>query len=108
METLAFAQTVSNSSATSGQGNFLILFPMYLIIFLVFYFFLIRPQKKKQQEQQEMIASLKKNDVVVTSGGIHGTVVNIKDKTIVLKVDENVKIEFNKGSVNTVKKSRQS
>ncbi|MBI4846443.1 MAG: preprotein translocase subunit YajC [Candidatus Omnitrophica bacterium] len=80
---------------------------MYAMIFIVFYFLLIRPQQKQQQEKENMIASVKKNDEVVTTGGIHGTVVNIKENTIVLKVDENVRIEFNKNAVVSITKSRQ-
>ncbi|MDD5746322.1 MAG: preprotein translocase subunit YajC [Candidatus Omnitrophica bacterium] len=108
LATLAFAQTASDAALPQGQGSFLVLFPMYLIIFVVFYFFLIRPQQKQQKEKQDMIGQLKKNDEVVTAGGIHGTVVNIKDKTVVLKVDDNVKIELDKSAVATVTKSRQS
>ncbi len=64
-----------------------------LLIFVVFYFLLIRPQKKSQDEHRKMIAALKKNDEVITVGGIHGTVANVKDTTVTLKVDDNVKIE---------------
>jgi len=106
--TLAFAQTAAGADVPPGQGSFLVLLPMYLIIFVVFYFFLIRPQQKQQKEKQDMLGQLKKNDEVVTAGGIHGTVVNIKDKTVVLKVDDNVKIEFDKTAILTVTKSRQS
>ena len=98
----------ANEAVPQGQGGFLVLFPMYLIIFLVFYFFLIRPQQKQQKEKQNMVGQLKKNDEVITAGGIHGTVVNVKEKTIVLKVDDNVKIEFDKSAISTVKKARQS
>ncbi len=70
-----------------------------LLIFVIFYFLLIRPQKKAQDDHKKMIAALKKNDEVVTSGGIHGTIVNVKEATITLKVDENVKIEVQKNSI---------
>ncbi len=77
-----------------------------IFIFGIFYFLLIRPQQKKQKDHEKMILELKKNDEVVTNGGIHGTIVNVKDKTFVLKIDENVKIEINKSSVSYIKKSR--
>jgi preprotein translocase subunit YajC len=77
-----------------------------IFIFVVFYFFLIRPQQKKQKEHQRMIGELKKNDEVVTSGGIHGTIVNVKDNTFVVRVDENAKIEIDKYSVARVEKVR--
>jgi len=77
-----------------------------IFIFGIFYFLLIRPQQKKQKEHQKMVSELKKNDEVVTSGGMHGTVVNVKDTTLTLKVDENVKVEINKSAIAYVKKSR--
>lgn len=107
-ETLAYAQAQTGSTPAQGQGSFMILLPMYLIIFLVFYFFLIKPQQKQQKEKQAMIDSIKKNDEVITVGGIHATVANVKEKSVVLKVDDNVKIEFDKNSVTLIKKSRQS
>lgn len=74
------------------------LFPL-IIIFVIFYFLLIRPQKQKEKEHQKMLKELNKNDEVVTSGGIHGTVINVKDKTVILRIDENVKIEIEKSCI---------
>ena len=75
-----------------------------ILIFVIFYFLLIRPQKKSQEDHKKMISALKKNDEVVTSGGIHGVIVNVKDATVMLKVDDNVKIEVQKASIGIVKK----
>ena len=61
----------------SAQSPIVSLMPV-VFIFIIFYFLLIRPQKKAQDELKKMIAALKKNDEVITTGGIHGTVVNIK------------------------------
>lgn len=74
------------------------LFPL-ILIFVIFYFLLIRPQKTKEKEHQKMITNLNKNDEVVTSSGIHGTIVNVKDKTVILRIDENVKIEIEKNCI---------
>lgn len=68
----------------------------YILIFLIFWFLVIKPQKDKQKEHAATLKNLKKNDEVVTAGGIHGTVVLVKDKTAVVRVDDNVKIEFDK------------
>lgn len=88
------------------QGNVLInLFPL-IFIFVIFYFLLIRPQKAREKERQNMINNLTKNDEVVTTGGIHGTIVNIKDRTVVLRVDENVKIEVEKAGIAFAKKQQ--
>jgi len=74
------------------------------LIFIIFYFLLIRPQKQKEKEHQKMLAGIEKNDEVVTLGGIHGTVVNVKEKTIILRIDENVKMEIERNSVAYIKK----
>jgi len=66
---------------------------------------LIRPQRQKDKEHQKMLGNLNKNDEVVTLSGIHGTIVNVKDKTITLRIDDNVKIELEKNCVAFVKKS---
>ncbi len=79
------------------------LFPL-ILIFVIFYFLLIRPQKTKEKEHQKMIAGLNKNDEIVTSSGIYGTIVNVKDKTVILRIDENVKIEIEKNCVAYIKK----
>lgn len=86
----------------AGVMNFVPL----IFIFFVFYFLIIRPQQKKQKEHREMIKDLKKNDEVVTNGGIHGTIVNVKEKTFILRLDENLKIEIDKGSITYAKKLR--
>lgn len=94
-----------------GQGptpNPIVSFVPLILIFVVFYFLIFRPQKQKQSEHQNMVANLKKNDEIITVGGMHGTIVNIKDTTFVVRVDENVKIEIEKSSVSVLKKASPS
>ncbi|HBG61829.1 MAG: preprotein translocase subunit YajC [Omnitrophica WOR_2 bacterium GWF2_38_59] len=79
----------------------------YILIFFIFYFLVIKPQKDKQKEAAEMKSALNKNDEIVTSGGIHGTVVNVKEKTVVVRVDDNVKIEFEKEAIASVVRSKK-
>lgn len=86
-----------------GTGNLLYQMMPLIFLFAVFYFLLIRPQQKKQKQHQEMVSGLKKNDEVVISGGIHGTIVAVKDKTFSVRVDEGVKIQVNKEAVAYVK-----
>jgi preprotein translocase subunit YajC len=90
-----------------GVNPLIDLFP-FILMFVIFYFLLIRPQNKKEKERQKMINSLNKNDEVVTSGGIHGTVVNVKDKTVVLRVDENARIEVEKSAIAYLKNKPDS
>ncbi|HOD12212.1 MAG TPA: preprotein translocase subunit YajC [Candidatus Omnitrophota bacterium] len=80
------------------------LFP-YLLIFGIFYFLVIKPQKEQQKKFQKMLEELKKNDTIVTSGGIHGTIVNIKEKTVTIRVDDNVKLEIDRTAVARVEKA---
>ena len=74
------------------------LFPMLMILF-VMYFMLIRPQMKQQKEMARMQSKLKKNDEVITLGGIHGTVVNVKESVVTLRVDDNVRLDVDKSSI---------
>ena len=82
-----------------SQINPLMQFAPLILIFGVFWFLLIRPQTKRQKEHKEMLSNLKKGDKVVTNGGIHGTVIGVADRVVVLKIAENVKIEVAKGCV---------
>ncbi len=88
----------------SGASFFQFVPLIFLVV--VFYFMVILPQKKKQVAHQKMIQSVKKNEEVVTSGGIHGTVVNVKENTFVLRVDDNARIEVDKNSISYVKRQR--
>lgn len=74
----------------------------FLLIIVIFYFFLIRPQNKKQKETQKMLDALKKGDKVVTIGGIHGVISSVKEHSVIVKVDDNAKIEFNRSAISGV------
>jgi preprotein translocase subunit YajC len=69
---------------------------------VIFYFLIIRPQNKKQKDAKKMIEAVKKGDKVVTVGGVHGVVSSVKDGTVIVKVDENTKIEFSKSAISAV------
>jgi len=77
-----------------------------ILIFVVFYFLLIQPQQKQKKQHEQMIKNLGKNDEVVTSGGIHGTILNVKETTVTLRVDDNAKLEVEKYSIAAVTKKR--
>lgn len=80
--------------------------PIFLMvmIFVLIYFFLIRPEKRKQDEKMQLLENLKKNDRVITTGGMYGTIVNIKGDEVTLRVDDQakVKIRFLKNAVASV------
>ncbi len=97
-----FVSLLQAQNQTPPQGLSLMSLAPLAIIFVIFYFFIIRPQNKRQKETEKMINALKKGDKVVTIGGIHGTVTSTKEKTVVVKVDSNTSIEFNRSAISTV------
>ncbi|MNY61328.1 preprotein translocase subunit YajC [compost metagenome] len=68
-------------------------------MFVVFYFLLIRPQQKKTKTRNGMLKALKKGDKVVTIGGLHGTITEISDDIVVLRVNDVTKLTFDRGSI---------
>ncbi len=93
---IAFAQGQGHPGA-GITALFQILF--FVGIFAIFYFLIIRPQKKERERHRKLIESLKKGDRVITSAGIWGTISEIGDKTVTLKVDGTTKITFSKEAV---------
>ena len=89
------------AGAPRGPSQLPLLFVLIATI-AIFYLILIRPQQKKQKELQKMIDALKKGDRVMTTGGIFGSVVGLKDNIVVVKIDENTKIEMLKSAVASV------
>lgn len=74
------------------------------LMFVMMYFLLIRPQRQRQKEQEKLINSVKVGDHVIMTGGEHGIITNVKDKTVMIKVADNVKIEYERGAIATVSK----
>jgi preprotein translocase subunit YajC len=90
------------ADGAAGGGNPLMTFLPFVAIIAIFYFLIIRPQNKKQKETQKMLSALKKGDKIVTIGGIHGTIQNVKEQTVIVKVDEDTKLEFSRSAISTV------
>jgi preprotein translocase subunit YajC len=96
------AQAAPPAPASAGSG-LVGLLPI-VFIFVIGYYVMIRPQMKRQKEQQKLVSALKTGDDVVTAAGIHGRITNVKDTTVIVKVADNVKIEFEKSAVTNVLK----
>jgi preprotein translocase subunit YajC len=93
------------AGAEQGPASFITsIIPFALIIF-IFYFLIIRPQNKKRKDTERMLSAIKKGDKVVTIGGIHGTVQSVKETTVIIKVDDNVKLEFLRTAVSSINAS---
>ena len=105
----ALGSVPQGGSAGQPQQSFLPTLVMLGVLFFIFYFLLIRPQVKQQKKHQEMIGGLKKGDRVLTGGGIYGVVVGISDREniVVVRIDENTKVEVSKGYIIGVKKEGQ-
>jgi preprotein translocase subunit YajC len=71
-------------------------------IFAVFYFLLIRPQQKQRRERDSMLQTVKKGDRVVMSSGLHGTVLNLTEHTVVLRASDGVKLEFDRSAIGRI------
>lgn len=101
---LLFAQeAAAEAGAAEGQakggGNQLMQFLPFIVLALLFWFFMMRPQQQERKKHQEALDNLKKNDQVQTIGGIIGTVVNLDEKYVTLKVDDNAKIKMRRTSI---------
>jgi preprotein translocase subunit YajC len=81
---------------------------MFALIIAIFYFMILRPQQKRQKERDQLLNNLKKGDKVITTGGVHGTIVGMEDKTILVQVADNVKIKYEKSSIATVTRSGET
>lgn len=91
-----------------GGGQLATTFVTFGLVFVIFYFLIIRPQHKKQKEARAMLSALKKGDRVATIGGIRGVINSVKDDSVVIKVDDNTKIEFSKSAVAAVLNAAKS
>lgn len=94
--TLLQAQSGGAQAPGTGGGMFWI---MMILLFVIMWLFMIRPQRKQQKELEKFRNELKRGDRVVTAGGIYGTVDEIKDRSVLIKVDGDVKLRVDKNSI---------
>ncbi|MDR2730383.1 MAG: preprotein translocase subunit YajC [Treponema sp.] len=102
---LLMAQGQQANPEAGGPASLLTTIIPFAAIIAIFYFLIIRPQNKKRKETEKMLSALKKGDKVVTIGGIHGIVQSVKESTVIIKVDENVKMEFLRSAVSNIQSS---
>jgi len=92
---------LEGGAAPTGGSMFSSLVP-FIAVFVIFYFLLIRPQQKKQKETKKMLEAIKRGDKIVTIGGIKGTLAEVKKDTVIVKVDDNTKMEFLRSAISDV------
>ena len=98
---LAFAAS-SPPGGTGGSSALLTQVVFFAAIFAIFYFLLIRPQQRQKRDRERMLSAIKKGDRVVTSSGLHGTVLGLNEHTVTLRVADQVKLEFDRGSIGRI------
>jgi preprotein translocase subunit YajC len=99
---LALGTTATTADGASAGGSMVTTLITFGVIILIFYFMIIRPQRKRDKEAKAMLAAVKKGDKIVTIGGIRGTVAVVKESTVIVKVDDNTRIEFSKNAISSV------
>ena len=93
--------------ADGGFGSLLQLAP-FVLVFVIFYFLLILPTQKRQKKQKEMLDNLKSGDRVVTSGGLRGTIVSLKEDVLHLRVPpQDVRLEVMRSAVTSVEEPKE-
>jgi preprotein translocase subunit YajC len=95
-------------SGNGGGGSFISTIIMFGAIFLIFYFMIIRPQQKRAKQREKMLSNIQKGDKVVTSGGLHGTIAGLDEKTVLLQVGDNMKLKFERSAISSVVSSKES
>ena len=95
-------QDAAASGVERTPGDLVMTLLPFAAIILIFYFLILRPQSKKRKETEKMLGALKKGDKIVTIGGIYGTIHSVKETTVIVKVDDNVKLEFLRSAISSV------
>jgi len=102
IEIFAMAPPPPPGTEANPTGQLLNSVGMIVLLCIMFYFLLIRPQSKQRKEQEKLIKGVKSGDRILTTGGLYGIVTNVKDKTVMVKIADNVKVELIKSAISTV------
>jgi preprotein translocase subunit YajC len=87
-----------------GGGEIYSTLIMFGLIIGIFYFMIIRPQQKRQKEREALLGQIKKGDKIITAGGIHGEIVGIDEKTVLVEIADKVKVKLERNSISVVNK----
>jgi preprotein translocase subunit YajC len=99
---IAYAMAPGPSGGGGGFAQTMPTLVMFAAMFAIFYFLMIRPQQKQKSERERMLTALKKGDRVVTTSGMFGTITGLGEHTVVLRVADQVKLEFERAAIGRV------
>jgi preprotein translocase subunit YajC len=102
IELLAMAGQTPPGTEPNPKAQMFQMVVMFGALGLMFYFMMIRPQQKQRKEQENLMKNLKTGDKVLLSSGIIGMIANVKEKTLMVKIADNVKIEVLRTAVSAV------
>ena len=102
IEMLAMAGQTPPGTEQDPRAGMIQMIGMFVVLGLLMYFMMFRPQQKQRKEQDNMMKNLKTGDKVLLSNGILGMIANVKEKTLMVKIADNVKIEVLKTSIGAV------
>ena len=94
--------SVFAQAGKSQPSSFPTMIGILAVMFVVMYFFMIRPERKKQKDKQIMVNNMQKGNKAMTIGGIHGTIQNVKEDTVILKIAENTNVKVAKTAISNV------
>lgn len=97
---MAGAPGAGGEGASQQSGAFMFIWLGLMVA--LFYFMLIRPQKRREKERKALLEAVKTGDRVLFAGGLLGVVANVKEKTLIVKIADNVKVEVVRGAVSQV------
>jgi preprotein translocase subunit YajC len=83
----------------SGFDGIIAMLPPLVILLVLYQFMIVRPQKARQRAHDEMLQSLKNGDKIITTGGIYGTVTDVNEQVIVLRIADSVKINVTRSAI---------
>lgn len=108
----AYAQTTQTASTATPPPASpmagILSFAPFIAIMVLFYFLIIYPQSKERKKKEALLNSIQRGDRVLTRGGIYGTVADIREQVLILKINENSKIEVDRAYVETVQKESKA
>jgi preprotein translocase subunit YajC len=102
LELIAMAPQPQPGTEPNPTGQMLQMVGMLAVFGAMFYFLLIRPQQKQKKEQENLLKNIKSGDRVLTTGGLYGIVTNVKERSFMVKIADNVKVEVAKSAIGTV------